>query len=382
MASVPLVHRRPALAEGYVDALEGRGILDARSGLFLAGPRRTGKSTFLREDMLPVLNSRQHAVVYVDLWSDRAALPASLIAAAIKKALAQYEGSIKKFAKGAGLDKVNVFGALSLNLNSLEMPPNVTLADALEALQMLAGHPVTIVVDEAQHALSSKEGIDAMFALKAARDHLNQGSAVGQKLYLIFTGSNQDKLSRLVRKKNQPFYGSSVSKFPLLDRGFSDAYTEHINSMLAQGNQFEKDDIWKAFQLVGQRPEMLRSITSEIALSSGVHDFKALLEDGAEAFREQIWGDMESEFNALSEMQQAVLVRLIDVGNTYEPFTEKSLAAYGNYAGRTVTTSEVQAALTALREKNLIWQAAYGDYALEDESMALWYKTMRKAKIT
>jgi hypothetical protein len=47
--------QRPELADGYCEALQGTGILDARSGLFLAAPRRTGKSTFLREDLLPAL---------------------------------------------------------------------------------------------------------------------------------------------------------------------------------------------------------------------------------------------------------------------------------------------------------------------------------------
>jgi Mn-dependent DtxR family transcriptional regulator len=39
-----------------------------------------------------------------------------------------------------------------------------------------------------------------------------------------------------------------------------------------------------------------------------------------------------------------------------------------------VSPPSVQAALDSLREKGLVWRAAYGDYALEDESMASWYK--------
>lgn len=40
-----------------------------------------------------------------------------------------------------------------------------------------------------------------------------------------------------------------------------------------------------------------------------------------------------------------------------------------------VSVPSVQAALDALREKGLVWRAAYGDYALEDESLTSWYKT-------
>lgn len=380
--SAAFTFRRPKLAENYCEALEGSGIMDARSGLFLAAPRRTGKSTFLREDLLPALQNRGWTSVYVDLWSDRAADPAALIAAAVKSALSKFSGVITKLAKKSGLEKVNVFGALSLNSQSLDLPANVTLLDALEALQMAAEKPVAVVIDEAQHAISTTAGMNAMFALKAARDHLNQGPSGQQKMYLVFTGSNQDKLSRLVLKKAQPFYGCSVSRFPLLDQGFSDAYTSHINKKLSEDNQFDPRAVWAAFKLVGQRPEMLRAIVGEVALEGGAGALTEALSAGAESFRARIWGEMESEVAALTLIQRAVLVRIIETGKDYEPFNDKSLKAYEAYAGRKVTTSDAQGALTALREKNLVWQAAYGDYALEDESMATWYNSQVKTGLS
>ncbi len=131
MSAALFSFRRPNLAANYCDALVGTGIIDARSGLFLAAPRRTGKSTFLREDLLPAMLDRGWTTVYVDLWSNRAADPANLIAAAVKSALSKFNGVITKLAKATGLEKVNVFGALSLNFHSLDLPPNVTLLDAL-----------------------------------------------------------------------------------------------------------------------------------------------------------------------------------------------------------------------------------------------------------
>ena len=45
-----IAYHRAALAQQLVQALQGRALLgDAHNGLFLAAPRRTGKSTFLRE---------------------------------------------------------------------------------------------------------------------------------------------------------------------------------------------------------------------------------------------------------------------------------------------------------------------------------------------
>lgn len=373
MAGHPFTFQRPELANGYCEALQGTGIVDARSGLFLAAPRRTGKSTFLREDLLPALKQLEWTTVYIDLWANKAIDPAILISNEVKNTLANFAGVITKLAKSTGLEKVNVFGALSLNLASLSLPENVTLADALEALVIAAKTPVVVVIDEAQHAIATQAGMDAMFALKAARDRINQGSTT-QNLYLVFTGSNQDKLSRLVIKKDQPFYGCRVTKFPLLDKRFSDKLTDFINSKLASDNQFSKENVFEAFKLTGHRPEILRNIIADLALDGGAEMLAIQLKTGAKAFRERLWETMENEFAGLSSIQKAILERILQQGSDYSPFTEASLKAYTNLVGEVVTVPDVQGALNALRQKNLIWQAAYGEYALEDESMVLWYK--------
>ncbi|GHT83342.1 hypothetical protein AGMMS49543_10320 [Betaproteobacteria bacterium] len=47
---------RPDLARRYAGAIQGKTLFgDAHNGLFLAGPRRTGKSTFLQADLAPEL---------------------------------------------------------------------------------------------------------------------------------------------------------------------------------------------------------------------------------------------------------------------------------------------------------------------------------------
>lgn len=372
--SAPFTFHRPALAESYCGSLEGSGLLDSRSGLFLAAPRRTGKSTFLREDILPVMNRRGWTTIYVDLWSDKSKDPAFLIANAIKSKIGEFAGVITKLAKAARLEKVNVFGALSLSLDSLALPKELTLSDALEALSVAAKAPVALIVDEAQHALTTQAGIDAMFALKAARDHMNQGIQA-QRLFLVLTGSNRDKLAHLVLKRSQPFFGSQVTRLPLLQKDFTDAYTDHINKLLAADNQFDKNDMFEAFKIVGHRPEMLRSIVAEIALDSGAPALGEQLKNGAEEIKERIWGAMESEIAALSDVQRAVLETIIKQGNRYVPFSEAAMATYAELLHQEkVAVPTVQVALDALRDKNLVWRAAYGEYALEDDSLAVWYK--------
>jgi hypothetical protein len=60
---VATIFRRPELAAQLASRLLHPSVLDEglRSGLFLSGQRRTGKTTFLRNDLIPELE-RQGAV--------------------------------------------------------------------------------------------------------------------------------------------------------------------------------------------------------------------------------------------------------------------------------------------------------------------------------
>jgi hypothetical protein len=209
---------------------------------------------------------------------------------------------------------------------------------------------------------------------------LNPGGTQAQKLFLVFTGSNQDKLSRLVQRKTEPFFGCDITKFPLLGKAYSDAYTLYTNIRLAENNQFSPEAMWEAFQLVGQRPEKLRSLVGRIALEEGAENLSRALKSGAEGLRKELWQEMESEFNRLTHTQRAVLIRIIKQGKQYEPFTADSLAAYSAIAGKIVKAHDAQAALDALRKANWVWKAVQGDYALEDDSMVLWYHTQIQAR--
>lgn len=210
---------RPALANELVTALQGRaGFSDAHNGLFLAAPRRTGKSTFLQQDLRPALEAAGVVVVYVDLWADTARDPGALIAAAIGHALQPHLGMVAKAAKKAGLDKVSLAGWLQIDTSKIGKLDGLTLVDALRALHETAGKPVALIIDEAQHALVSEAGENAMSALKSARDQMNRPGEIS--LMLVMSGSDRDKLLRLVNTATAPFYGSQIQRMPPLGPDF------------------------------------------------------------------------------------------------------------------------------------------------------------------
>lgn len=367
------LHNRTALAEGFRDALLGRTPFSHESGLFLAGPRRTGKSTFLRQDLIPALEAAGTHAVYVDLWSDRSTDPGHLIADALRAALRDAAPAPQRLARKVGLDRIRISG-VELDLGGIGEPGGSTLGDALGHLHRLAGKPLAMIVDEAQHALSSQRGIDAMFALKAARDALNQSRDDDvPALMLVFTGSHRDKLIGLLRNTRQPFFGASVTDMPLLDRDYVTAYVGWLNGWLAPDNQLSEDIAFQAFALLGHRPELLAEVLRDTALGPGG---AAALGDrvlkGAAALRDRLWAVYDSDYGELSPVQRAVLAEIIARGAEFQPYVPATLAAVSDRLGAETGKSTVQSALNELRDKGLVWQSGRGQYALEDQGMTAW----------
>lgn len=375
----PIFHRK-ALAAKLVNELSGMGLQDYSSGMFLAAPRRTGKSTFLRNDFIPACKEQEWLPVYVDLWINREVDPAVLISGAIGAALGEFEGVLTKTAKKAGIEKISLLKTLSWDFTQPHLPAGTSLAMALDVLHKVSGQLIVLIIDEAQHSLNSESGMNAMFALKAARDHLNSGTKP-DALRIVFTGSSRDKLANLVLKSKQPFYGASITPFPLLDADYAKFVAGVWNPKLADTNQFDPEDIWFAFQLVGRRPEMLNKLLGEVSVGLGeASNLGELLRNGALNHREGIWSDYESDFNDLTPMQKAVLEVMAErsvAGQPFAPFSEQTfqvvndkLSVLGHAAD--AYTSGVQKALDALREKEVVWKASRGEYALEDTAMAEW----------
>lgn len=370
----PFIYGRKELAEAYCDAISGRTPLrDARSGLFLAAPRRTGKSTFLRQDLVPAAEARGWHPLYADLWSDKRRNPAALIAETIVAALEKFAPLPKRMIRSLGFQKIGASGT-SIDIGDGKSPGDLTIPDALAQLWEKTGKPIILIIDEAQHALTTDEGQHALFALKAARDRLNQEAGKGLRLMLVMTGSSRDKLSFMVTRKNQAFYGAEITHFPLLDDGFVESFARNFNAQFSSQHKFSLDALKKTFELVGRRPEMFRSVVAEAVMSChGAETLDQMVAAGAEALQRQAWAEFESLYRALSPIQKAVLDAIARLSPHYEPYSSEALAAYTAVLAEAPSTSSIQGAIKALQERELIWLASRGDYAFDDESLRQWY---------
>lgn len=370
-----LYYPRTTLAAELANALQGKAAFsDAPNGLFLAAPRRTGKSTFLQSELMPELARRQVVVVYVDLWADQKRDPGSLIAEAVGRALMKQLGVVAKTAKSAGLESISV-GGIKIDTSKIGRVDGTTLADALRALVEAAKNPVALIIDEAQHALTSEAGETAMAALKSARDQLNRPDQV--KLMLVMSGSDRDKLLRLVNTNAAPFYGSQIQRMPELGSDF----IAHIAQLIAQQRpdlaEVNQATLHEAFVLFGQRPQFFMEALGQVLSPLATHTSR--FEDAmlAKALQQQQTDEaqMQSDYTALKPLEQAVLGRMLELGTRFRPYDADALQFYNDKTSEKVSVAKAQKALESLRthQPSLIWKSARSEYAVEDAAMLRWY---------
>ncbi|ETW11601.1 hypothetical protein ATO8_16840 [Roseivivax marinus] len=359
---------RPEDANKVASLLTPDPLLGALTGVFLAAPRRTGKTTFLRSDLIPLLEARGFVVIYADLWSDRRADPADLIVARIKATLEAHDGRIAKLRRGSPVSRVGVLG-ISVSLKEAG-PWSGTISDALEALVAATGRDLVMIIDEAQQAIESEAGLNAMFALKAARDAINQ--APGERhLYLLMTGSHRDKLATLVQNRQAPFFGATVRSFPPLGADYIAAMAARVNEALAARAQLSPTDIAAAFETVGHRPELLADCLRDLIFAPEGAGPAALLRIAGDR-KAQAETDILSEIASMTPLQQGLLRLMAERGLSFQPFTEETRRALAEInRGRMPAVATVQTALNALRDRGFVWRPEHGQYILDNADIAV-----------
>ncbi len=385
MGTYKFTFARDELAAVLADELLGRIspfdpsathlVSNASSGTFLSAPRRTGKSTFLKKDLVPALQERKVAVIYVDLWVNKERNPADLINQALQEALAASKGFIERKAMSAGLSKLTIAGTFSFDIAKAGTAEGATLAKALGELADKAdGKRVVLIIDEAQQALSTSQGINSLYALKAARDALNVNEDE-PRLVLLCTGSHRSKLANLVTTKDHPFFGSRVRDFPTMGREFTDAMTQHYNAMLVEQFQLAREAMYGAFQILGNRPEEMITVITDAytdAPGSDGKNINMLLVEKAQEARMQDLNALQIQFDSLTPLQQAILLKLINDGDRFTPYTGDSLGEYGKSAGAEITVGQAQQALETLVAKGIVWNPRRGGYYLDDPLWPEW----------
>ena len=342
----------------------------AASGVFLTAPRRTGKSTFAREDLRPALEEAGAIVLYADLWKDPTTEPGAVIVETVREAIGRDEKLMSRLAIAPGLEAVSV-GRVNFNVNKIGLGKEIGLTKAFEALSDEVKKLIVLIIDETQQAITTDEGVAALFALKAARDELNSSKHYGLRIVCI--GSNQNKLAMLRNSSDEAFFGAPMVQLPLLDKEFVDWYCKWLDLP----NNLDPSDVFQLFQESGYRPEIISAAADGIRLDPTV-DPKAILVRFAELVRAQVEAlnaNLKMVIHSLTPIQSAVIRVMGAKGESFAPYESSTMELYAKATESTgvapsepiIEVEDVQLALMALQEKKLVWKTSRGVYTIEEQ---------------
>ena len=361
---------RSELAEQLTRDLSGVNALsDAPNGVFLAAPRRTGKTMFLRHDLIPALVKADIFPIYVDLWENKSIDPGLLISAALASAVTAAKSRLSKLA-----DLVTAsmsYGPVSVEFKNPDEDMGSSIARLIHEVIANSGRRVCLIIDEAQQSLVSTQGMNAVAAIKSARDQL--------RIMLVMSGSDRDKLLRLVNTNAAPFFGSRISTLIPLGEPF----IQHLVSVLSAAHPelagVNSPSLLTAFELFGHRPQFLiNAINDAISSERSPAAFSKAVLARARASVEESESSFRSTVEAMSRIQRAVFLRLCTAGSGFRPYDAESLRFYSKATGKRVTAAAAQAALEALRNRDdpVVWKSERGEYALDDSSMSKWCRAL------
>ena len=377
------VYHRRVLAQQMAQQLLKPRVLDRslRSGLFLSGLRRTGKTTFVRQDLIPALESgeesrgvpgRAAVVIYVDLWANPRIPPAESILRAVRAKLRELEDPRSAFwsaLKRVASAEVAVPGLkLKFDLAQLGEDGGATLAEAFTQVVDQARTDLVLIVDEVQECLGRDDAQPLMQALKAARDAINLRPDTPGYFLFIGTGSHRSLVQEMTVRRAEAFAGAVSHDYPVLDEGFVSWLLQQLS---AQDNIARPSTAaaWRGFQDLGNRPEPFLD-----ALRILAHTVKPG-EDPDALFRGIIFAKRDSlaerELGALEDLgalAQLIFNRIA----THEGeqargiYSNEALTSYSEAMGTEVRTEDVQTTVIAMQEKNLIRRQGRGAYSVTD----------------
>jgi hypothetical protein len=364
---------RPQLAAKLASRLLRPGVLDEglRSGLFLSGLRRTGKTTFLRTDLVPELEAQGAVVIYVDLWSNTKVSPAALVQAAVLQTLTQLATPssplLARLKRIKGLELGGMGFRFGFQLEQLGEAGGATLAQAFTEVVDQSAGDVVLIVDEVQQAITTDEGNQMLLALKAARDAINPRPSTPGYFLFLGTGSHRALVSELTARRNQAFAGATSLPYPVLDQ----EYVRHVLQRLREEGMApvpSEAAAWSSFQALGHRPEEFLRALAQLRVSAGSGLAPDQLLPVIAATLRSSAADLElQKVEQIGGLATAIFDRVAcSDGPARGIFSAEAAAAYSEVIGREVRVEEIQPVVNELLAANVLMRLGHGLYGVTD----------------
>jgi hypothetical protein len=357
---------RPKLAKALAERVLG----GQRVALF--GPRQTGKTSLLREEVMPLLQARGALPVYIECWADKTD-PLGSINYALQKALdtlAVEPAGIKRKLK-TPVKKVGV-GAVALEFGehrTRKLPASKYLqVDALlSALLEETRKPIALVFDEFQVVASGPDADTAAAALRAA---LTQA---GKRIGVIFSGSSEVMLLEAFARSKAPLYGfANPEPYALLSADFVAHVAKHFKK--ATGREFDEAGALHVLAELGHQPEpFLNAVANSMANPAWS------VEQGLSAMLDpKLRNKWTINWFALTDLQRMALRVVFESKPPTSAQTVREIAAA--LGEKRVQPSSVIRAVEALVSKGLVEVNIIGEskrYVVSDPVMSAWLSRNR-----
>lgn len=363
-----LYFRRPKYAEAIKNALLNPGPLDAgiQSGLFLSGIRRVGKTTFIKQDLIPAIEADGAIAIYVDLWADRAKSSTDLVTETVKAVahqLATPGSGILGRLKGLS------FGAAGFNfgfqIDSIGSNNGATLGQVFQEITDLAHTDVVLIIDEVQQAMATDGGNNLLHALKAARDQVNLNPHRSGRLLIVGTGSHKSLVADMTSRRTKPFAGATYQDYAPL----GDDFVEWVHQTMTAAPGYKIPDLavlQEGFRIMANRPEELLQAVN--VLQAHEHDpnvaFPIICSTKATTAGNTEIANMED----LGELALVIFDKIASgspngVKNLY---SADALAEYSMVIGSPVDSGQVQGMTNRMVELNFIQRLGHGTFTPAD----------------
>jgi hypothetical protein len=335
----PIFHR-PKLALEMAQLLLRPSSLETRfrSGLFISAPRQTGKSTFLIQDLIPILESSGAIVIYVDLWEAKGRTPE-------QKLLRAAQNKLTDLIK-LGFDTATVGEG------------GESISDALKEVSKKTGRDIVFIVDEVQDLMLDGHGILLMKELKATRDAINMQH--GDHGYFLFVGngSNRSMVHEMTAQRRSPFYGAQNLPFPTLGRDYvrhALAFERHRNAKVLLPSESAAHT---GMRVLGNKPNLFQEALSILQRSKEADGNNDAVFEGIVNTLYDQEGKVEFEkLEMLGELPQVVFARICQgpPEGVTGLYADDARTEYAKALGwDKVTKREVQSALDSMKSSGLI----------------------------
>ncbi len=334
----------------------------------LFGPRRMGKTEWLREDLAEIASMYRHRVAYASLWQIETAplnvllyrLHEALSPRSFAERLAAWVTSLPIKAKIRTPDGT---AEVEIDLSATAPPPSqkdFLLLDAYCQALSDTAKPAFLIFDEVQQLATHPDGKAIVAALRTSLD------TAGRGLVSVFTGSSMEGLHAMFSRNDAPFFNFAA---PLILEPLGEAFFEHqVRAFrVSFGRDVDRTAARARFAQCDGNPELFQRWLQVLGQSPGLTP-----EDAARITDEQfsVQQDFDKHWRAMTLIHRQ-MARMIAEG-VHGLFGQGGAERIGKWTPDDIPSKSVRQSAQRWLARNGHIERWDGDWTLADPAFARW----------